>query len=80
MIYASGTERRIEIIADEDIHEKVGEAYWTSVLQAATARLRAGDAVGGLIVAVEMCGKALADNFPNKGGPRAAETDDLSEV
>jgi putative membrane protein len=80
LIYASSTERRIEIIADEDIHEKVGEAYWTSVLQAATAKIRAGDGVGGLITAVEMCGKTLADNFPSDGAARAAETDDLTEV
>jgi putative membrane protein len=80
LIYASSAERRVEIVADEDIHEKVGEAYWDAAIKAATAKIRAGDAAGGLIAAVEMCGKALADNFPNKGAPRAAETDDLSEV
>ena len=80
LIYASSAERRIEIIADEDIHEQVGEAYWTSVLKAATDKIRAGDAAGGLITAVEMCGKTLADNFPANGAARPAEADDLTEV
>ncbi len=80
LIYASSAERCIEIVADEDIHEKVGEAYWNEVIKAATARIRAGDAVGGLIVAVEICGKALADNFPSNGAVQAAATDDLSEI
>ena len=29
LIYASTAERRLEIVADEDIHAKVGEAYWS---------------------------------------------------
>ena len=80
LIYASTAERCIEIVADEDIHEKVGAAYWNDVIKAATARIRAGDALGGLIAAVEMCGKALADNFPSDGTARDASTDDLSEI
>jgi putative membrane protein len=80
LIYASSAERCIEIVADEDIHEKVGEAYWDGAIKAATARIRAGDAVGGLIAAVELCGKALADNFPSDGSARDAPTDDVSEI
>jgi putative membrane protein len=80
MIYASTAEHCIEIVADEDIHEKVGEAYWNDAIKAAAARIRAGDVVGGLIAAVDMCGKALADNFPSDGTPRAAATDDVSEI
>jgi putative membrane protein len=80
LIYASSAERYIEIVADEDIHEKVGEAYWDSAIKAATARIRVGDAVGGLTAAVELCGKALADNFPSDGAARDAATDDLSEI
>ena len=80
LIYASSAERCIQIVADEDIHEKVGEAYWDGAIKAATARIRAGDAVGGLIAAVEICGKALADNFPSDGSARDGPTDDVSEI
>jgi putative membrane protein len=80
LIYASSAERCIEIVADEDIHEKVGEAYWDAAIKAATAKIRAGDPAGGLIAAVELCGKALAEHFPSDGAARAAETDDVSEV
>ncbi|HZC15459.1 MAG TPA: TPM domain-containing protein [Caulobacteraceae bacterium] len=80
LIYASSAERCIEIVADEDIHEKVGEIFWDSAIKAATAKIRAGDAVGGLIAAIDLCGKALADNFPSDGAARPAQTDDVSEV
>jgi hypothetical protein len=33
-----------------------------------------------LIAAVEMCGKALADNFPSDGSARDAPADDVSEI
>jgi putative membrane protein len=80
LIYASTAERCLEIVADEDIQEKVGEAYWNEAIKAATAKIRAGDAVGGLIAAVELCGKALAENFPSDGTPRPASTDEVSEI
>ncbi len=79
MIYASTAERRVEILADQDIHEKVGEAYWNVAIKAAAAKIRAGDPAGGLIAAVEMCGKALAEQFPSDGTARSA-TDDVSEI
>jgi putative membrane protein len=80
LIYASTAERCIEIVADEDIHQKVGEAYWNDAIKAATAKIRGGDAVGGLIAAVDLCGKALAENFPSDGAPRAAGADEVSEI
>ncbi|HEX4198605.1 MAG TPA: TPM domain-containing protein [Caulobacteraceae bacterium] len=80
LIYASSAERCIEIVADEDIHEKVGEVFWDSAIKAATAKIRSGDPAGGLIAAIDLCGKALADNFPSDGAARPAETDAVSEI
>jgi putative membrane protein len=80
LIYASAAERRVEIVADEDIHEKVGDAFWDAAVKAAVAKIRAGDPAGGLIAAIELCGQALAEHFPSDGRARAPETDDLSEI
>jgi putative membrane protein len=79
LIYASSAERCIEIVADEDIHEKVGETFWNSAIKAATSKIRSGDPAGGLIAAIDLCGKALADNFPSNAAP-PAQTGDVSEV
>ena len=80
VIYASLAERRVEIVADEDIHAKVGEAFWDSAIKAATTKIRAGDTAGGLIAAVEMCGQALAEHFPSDGSARVEATNDVTEV
>jgi putative membrane protein len=80
LIYASVAERRVEIIADEAIHAKVGDAFWNDAVKAAVAKIRAGDAPGGLIAAIELCGRAMAEHFPRRGGAHAGPTNDLQEI
>jgi putative membrane protein len=79
LIYASIAERRVEIIADEEIHEKVGEAFWDATVKATLERIKAGAAADGLILAVRRCGQALAEHFPSDGAARKPE-DDVAEV
>jgi putative membrane protein len=80
LIYASTAERRVEIVADEAIHQQAGEGVWADAMQAALAKIRSGDAPGGLIAAIERCGAALARHFPAEGAPRPEPDDDLTEV
>ena len=67
LIFASLAERRVEIIGDEDIHAKVGDAVWDAAVAAALAKIKTGDVAAGLIEAVRICGQALADHFPPTG-------------
>jgi putative membrane protein len=70
LIFASLAERRVEIIADEDIHAKVGDAVWNGAVSEALAHIKTGDVAGGLVLAVNACGEALAAQFPADGlGP-----------
>jgi putative membrane protein len=80
IIYASTAERRIEIVADDAIHAKVGDAAWNEAMAAALAAIRRGDTVAGLIAAIERCGQALAEHFPADGALRPEPADDLTEV
>jgi len=68
MVFASLAERRVEIIADENIHAKVGDAAWNQAVAKALAHIRTGDVAGGLVLASELCGEALAAHFPPNGG------------
>jgi putative membrane protein len=80
LIYASTAERQVEIIADEAIHAQTGDGVWNEAIKAALAKIRAGDAAGGLIAAIERCGAALAQHFPAQGAPQPEPADDLTEV
>lgn len=81
LIYVSIGERMVEIIADEDIHQKVEAGLWDQAVKAATGPIGRGDVAGGLIAAVELCGRALAQHFPRQaGGAPVADGDHLAEV
>ena len=78
LIFASLAERRVEVIGDEDIHAKVGDAVWDRAVAAALAKIRTGDIAGGLVEAVSLCGQALAEHFPPDGSaPPAGDVADL---
>lgn len=80
LIYASAAERRVEILADDAIHAKVGDAAWNEAMDAALKAIKGGDAAGGLIAAIERCGAALAEHFPSDGRAHPEPDDDLREV
>jgi putative membrane protein len=78
LIFASLAERRVEVIADEDIHAKVGDAVWDKAVAEALAHIKTGDVAGGLVLAVGICGDALAANFPPDGtGPARGDVAEL---
>jgi putative membrane protein len=80
LIYVSAAERRMEIVADDEIHAKVGAAPWDKAVQAALGPIKAGDPASGLIAAIQICADALAEHFPAAGAAGAPEGDDLAEV
>jgi putative membrane protein len=79
LIYASLAERQVEVVADEAIHRKVAPGAWDQAVAAAMVPIRAGDVAGGLIAAIETCGRALAEHFPG-AGPRPPDEDELVEI
>ncbi len=68
LVFASLAERRVEVIADELIHSKVGEKPWDQAVAAAVGPIRRGDAAGGLTAAIEVCGQVLAKECPPVDG------------
>jgi len=78
LIFASLAERRVEVIGDEDIHAKVGDAAWDGAVAAALAKIKTGDVAAGLVEAVRLCGDALAAHFPPDGSSPPAG--DVAEV
>jgi putative membrane protein len=79
LVFASLAEHRVEIVADEVIHAKVGRETWDRAIQAALKSIRAGDTAAGLIAAVGICGQVLAQHCPSDG-PRQDFGDDVVEI
>jgi putative membrane protein len=66
MIFISLFERRVEIIPDHAIYEKFGKDYWDNVKKVLEEKIKAGDFVCGIKLAIAECGKSLHEYFPIK--------------
>ena len=80
LVFASLAERRVEVIADELIHKKVGEKPWDQAVAAAVGPIRKGDAAGGLTAAIAICGTVLAKECPPVDGMAPGADRELVDI
>lgn len=66
LIYLSCLERRVVVLGDKGIHEKMGDQHWNDVRDKIIHGIEQGRAREGICAAVESCGKALAEHFPRR--------------
>jgi putative membrane protein len=62
-----------EIIADEGIYKKVPQKTWEQVVDTLTQHIGQGERTKGFVVAIEECGRILAEHFP----PGSIDHDEL---
>ena len=70
LIYASRADRRVELVAHDNIHKAVGEQPWNESVAAVVEGMKTGKAADGFIKAIGICGAALAQHFPVDGAPK----------
>jgi putative membrane protein len=73
LIYLSSLERRVVVLGDKGIHEKMGDHHWGEVRDLIISGIKSGKAREGICAAVASCGKALAEHFPYR-------PDDVNEI
>jgi putative membrane protein len=66
LIYVSEFERRVEIVADRGIHEKLGSQYWEKVNQRIVQGLKAKKPANAISEAVTEIGLQLSTHFPKR--------------
>lgn len=76
LIFVSELERRVEILADEAIHQRVGASGWAAQVEQLVAAVRAGRPGDGLVAVIEQVGSVLAEHFPR----RADDTNELADA
>ncbi len=72
-IYLSLFERRVVVIGDKGIHDKMGSQHWDSVRDLIIRGIKDGNICGGICAAIESCGLVLAAHFPHR-------PDDINEL
>jgi uncharacterized membrane protein len=78
LIYVAVGDRKLAVIGDRGINERVGDAYWQQVVAAMLGHLRASRPRDGLVQAVRDVGAALRSHFPRRGDDRNELADDVS--
>jgi putative membrane protein len=74
LVFVSLRERRVQILADKGISDKVGKGYWKEEALKLVERIQAGRAAEGMVSVIQDIGQKLEKHFPRK----ADDTNELS--
>ena len=77
LIFISLRERRVELIADSGINEKVESGTWDGVVNSLIGKLKEKKMTDGLVHAVTSCGDLLVEHFPIKDDDENELSDDV---
>ena len=66
LIFASLLERRVVVLADRGINQKVNAGTWDEVVKILTAGLKSGQACDAFCQSIARCGELLAEHFPRQ--------------
>jgi uncharacterized membrane protein len=78
LLYFAVEDRKLAIVGDQGVHDRVGEAYWPRVRDAMVERLRAGAPRDAVVHAVTDVGLVLQKFFPRRPGDENELSDDVS--
>jgi uncharacterized membrane protein len=68
LIYLLLADRRVEIVADRGIHDRVGDAAWTAICSEMQRAFAAGRFEQGVGAGIAAIGDLLATHYPAAGG------------
>jgi uncharacterized membrane protein len=64
LIFVAPRSRRFAVIGDSAVHEKCGDAFWTSLTDAMSGLFRSGKFTDALVHGIDRAGELLARTFP----------------
>lgn len=73
LIFISGLERRVELMVDKGISEKISQQKWNHLLDNIVVGIKEGKMVQNLCDSIRECGKLLAEHYP-------IQPDDVNEL
>jgi uncharacterized membrane protein len=78
LVYVAIAHRKLAVIGDQGIHERVGDAYWQRLVADVLAHFRDEHPRDGFLHAVGALGAALRQHFPRDPDDRNELRDDVS--
>lgn len=77
IVFISLLERKVWILGDRGINEKIPPGFWQSLALELAAGIRSGQAAGTLCHVIAGCGSELARHFPRRSDDRNELPDDI---
>jgi len=66
LIYVATISRKIAVIGDEGIHQKLGAEFWQNIVSQLITQFKADKKAEGLAACIIECGKQLGTYFPRQ--------------
>jgi uncharacterized membrane protein len=68
LLFVAPESQSITVLGDRGAHERCGDAFWTTVVEAVRDEFRAGRFTEGIVAGVRALGDELARHFPRRPG------------
>jgi uncharacterized membrane protein len=78
LIYLAVLDRKLAIVGDSGIHDRVGDAYWERVRDRMIAGLREGRPLDAVLTGIDEVGRVLAEHFPRRPDDQNELSDHVS--
>jgi uncharacterized membrane protein len=78
LIYIAPLNRKIAVIGDVGIHEKLGNEFWNGLVKEVIRKLQANRRAEAIAQCVEECGRQLAHFFPRSAGDKNELSNNIS--
>ena len=78
LVYVGVEDRKLAVIGDAAVHERVGPAYWDRLRDTVVRHFREGHPREGLVAAIQEIGEALSRHFPRTSADENELPDDVS--
>ena len=78
LIYLAIEDRKLAIVGDDGIHQRVGDAYWEHVRDLMVAKLREGRPLDAVLAGIAEVARVLAQHFPRRPDDRNELSDQVS--
>ena len=75
LVYLALRSQRFAVVGDEELHQRVGEGYWSEVRDQLATEFAAARFVDGLVAAIAAIGDRLGRHFP----PRSDDVNELPD-
>lgn len=78
LIYIAAVSRKIAIVGDKGIHEKLGKTYWDKIVNGIVESFRGDKKAEGLAKGIIDCGEQLKQYFPYQSDDKNELNDSIS--